>query len=84
MYQLPIEQDVSVRGVLPVRSQNVIEGLFKDIYTRPARDVVEAKCLTGLRIGIYKYIRLENNILYNALTNIRRATQTSGKRTIPY
>jgi hypothetical protein len=73
-YQLPIEEDQFVRGVLAVRSQDEIEVLFREIADKRARDVDERSRPIILKIGHHKYTRLESDVLYNAWTRGKRAT----------
>jgi hypothetical protein len=73
-YQLPIEKDVFIRGVLAVRSQAEIEFQFKEIAGKRAIDADERRLPIELRIGDHKYTRLESEVLYNAWTRGRKAT----------
>jgi hypothetical protein len=73
-YQLPIEKDVFVRGVLAVRSRDEIEARFKQIADQHANDTDEKVRPVELQIGTHKYTRLETEVLYNAWTRGKKAT----------
>jgi len=69
-YELPIEKDVFIRGVLALRHQTFIEPRFRQL----ARSSPEAPVGTKLSIGTHKYTRLEIEVLYNAWTRGKRET----------
>lgn len=60
-YNLPIELDVFIRGVLAVRSQEEIEECIRGTAGRPFE----------LTMGNHKYTQLESAVLYNAWTRGR-------------
>jgi hypothetical protein len=68
-YQLPIEEAVFVRGVLALRSQDLIEQKFKR-FPRSERstDANEWRGAFQLRLGDHEYTKLETEVLYNAWT----------------
>ncbi|KAI0604133.1 MFS sugar transporter like protein [Pyrenophora tritici-repentis] len=69
-YELPIEQDQFVRGVLALRHQASIEPRLRKIV----RSSPEARVGTKLRIGKHRYTRLEIDVLYNAWTRSKTET----------
>jgi hypothetical protein len=73
-YQLQVEKDVFIRGVLAVRSQHDIEFLFKEIARKRVGDATQRHRPIELKIGSHEYTRLESEILYNAWTRGKKAT----------
>jgi hypothetical protein len=67
-YQLPIEEAVFVRGVLALRSQDLIESKFKRFARERSRDANEWHEAIQLRLGDHEYTKLETEVMYNAWT----------------
>jgi hypothetical protein len=67
-YQLPIEEAVFVRGVLALRSQDLIESKFKRFARERSRDANEWHGAIQLRLGDHEYTKLETEVMYNAWT----------------
>jgi hypothetical protein len=67
-YQLPIEEAVFVRGVLALRSQDLIESKFKRFAKNRSRAANEWHGAIQLRLGNHEYTKLETEVLYNAWT----------------
>jgi hypothetical protein len=74
LYQLPIEEAVFVRGVLALRSQDLILPAFEKIAKTRSRDGNEWNSPIQLKIGDHEYSRLETEILYNAWTRSKIET----------
>ncbi|KAI4644271.1 hypothetical protein J4E93_006171 [Alternaria ventricosa] len=65
-YDLPVEQDVFVRGVLALRSQVDIKPVFERIQTRRREHPNEPRRPIELHVGEQRYTRLESEVLYKA------------------
>jgi len=65
-YDLPVEQDVFVRGVLALRSQVDIKPEFEIIQTWRKGHPNEPHRPIELRVGEQRYTRLESEVLYKA------------------
>jgi len=65
-YQLPVEQDIFVRGVLALRSQVDIKAEFEFIQASRSEHPNEPHRPIELRVGKQRYTRLESEVLYKA------------------
>ncbi|KAJ8117086.1 hypothetical protein OPT61_g1627 [Boeremia exigua] len=68
-HDLPIEEDLFIRGVLALRSQDDIESEFRKLVCAGEWDQN-----TRLRIGDHEYSRIETEVLYNAWMRGKRET----------
>jgi hypothetical protein len=63
-YQLQVEQDVFVRGVIALRSQVDIKAEFEVIQELRSKEPNVPHNPIELRVGEHRYTRLESEILY--------------------
>jgi hypothetical protein len=65
-YQLPVEQDVFVRGVIALRSQVDIKVELEAIQEERSQSPNGPQYPIELRVGKHTYTQLESEILYRA------------------
>ncbi|KAF2438504.1 MFS general substrate transporter [Karstenula rhodostoma CBS 690.94] len=78
--QLPIEKHLFVRGVLALRSQDLIEPLLKKQVESHKNEPNAFNAIIRLKIGKHEYTKLETEILYHAWSRDRRQTIRSLSR----